>query len=146
MQASPIYLVACLHCLMLGPCICGASPTNAMCLLCTCFDTSLDIHRVDICCMHIQLGSGCMCLQGHYAMCTNVQCVPDVLQLTVAKEIIAKDGAGGLYKGLSAGLLRQATYTTARLGIFQIFSDLLKTRNQGKVWSHHLVNTLRALC
>ncbi len=56
-----------------------------------------------------------------------------MLQLAVAKEIIAKDGAGGLYKGLSAGLLRQATYTTARLGIFQIFSDLLKQQNQGKV-------------
>ncbi len=55
------------------------------------------------------------------------------LQLAVAKEIIAKDGAGGLYKGLSAGLLRQATYTTARLGIFQIFSDMLKQQNQGKV-------------
>ncbi len=56
-----------------------------------------------------------------------------MLQLAVAKEIIAKDGAGGLYKGLSAGLLRQATYTTARLGIFQIFSDMLKQQNQGKV-------------
>lgn len=52
--------------------------------------------------------------------------------LTVAKEIIAKDGAGGLYKGLSAGLLRQATYTTARLGMFQIFSDMLKKQNEGK--------------
>lgn len=57
-----------------------------------------------------------------------------MLQLTVAKEIIAKDGAGGLYKGLSAGLLRQATYTTARLGIFQIFSDMLKKQNEGKVY------------
>ncbi len=66
----------------------------------------------------------------------NQQCANDVLlmlQLAVAKEIIAKDGAGGLYKGLSAGLLRQATYTTARLGIFQIFSDMLKQQNQGKV-------------
>lgn len=55
------------------------------------------------------------------------------MQLQVAKDIIAKDGTGGLYKGLSAGLLRQATYTTARLGIFQIFSDMLKQQNQGKV-------------
>ena len=64
-----------------------------------------------------------------------------MLQLAVAKEIIAKDGAGGLYKGLSAGLLRQATYTTARLGIFQIFSDMLKQQNQGKVhrMSSHFV-------
>ena len=63
-----------------------------------------------------------------------------MLQLAVAKEIIAKDGAGGLYKGLSAGLLRQATYTTARLGMFQIFSDLLKQQNQGKV--HRLPHLL----
>lgn len=41
-------------------------------------------------------------------------------QLAVAKDIIAKDGFGSLYKGLNAGLLRQATYTTTRLGIFQV--------------------------
>jgi len=37
----------------------------------------------------------------------------------IAKDIIAKDGVGALYTGLGAGLLRQATYTTARLGIFR---------------------------
>ena len=69
-----------------------------------------------------------------------------MLQLAVAKEIIAKDGAGGLYKGLSAGLLRQATYTTARLGMFQIFSDLLKQQNQGKVhWLLHLLSSVGVL-
>lgn len=55
------------------------------------------------------------------------------VQLTVAKDIIAQDGVGGLYKGLGAGLLRQATYTTARLGIFQYISDYLKESNKGKV-------------
>lgn len=38
--------------------------------------------------------------------------------LTVATNIISKEGFGSLYKGLGAGLLRQATYTTARMGIF----------------------------
>lgn len=38
---------------------------------------------------------------------------------TVASGIISKEGFGGLYAGLSAGLLRQATYTTSRLGIFK---------------------------
>jgi solute carrier family 25 oxoglutarate transporter 11 len=38
----------------------------------------------------------------------------------VARDIIAKDGFFAMYKGLSAGLLRQATYTTARLGIFTV--------------------------
>ncbi|KAG8090736.1 hypothetical protein GUJ93_ZPchr0011g27891 [Zizania palustris] len=37
---------------------------------------------------------------------------------TVTKKMLANEGVGSLYKGLSAGLLRQATYTTARLGSF----------------------------
>ena len=37
----------------------------------------------------------------------------------VAMRMIKQDGPGALYKGLSAGLLRQATYTTARLGIYK---------------------------
>jgi solute carrier family 25 oxoglutarate transporter 11 len=52
-------------------------------------------------------------------------------QLSVAKEIVAKDGFGSLYKGLSAGLLRQATYTTARLGIFNLITEEAKRRNGG---------------
>lgn len=51
--------------------------------------------------------------------------------LTVAKDIIAKDGFGSLYKGLNAGLLRQATYTTTRLGIFQVITDEAKKMNGG---------------
>jgi solute carrier family 25 oxoglutarate transporter 11 len=54
------------------------------------------------------------------------------LQLGVAKDIIAKDGFGSLYKGLSAGLLRQATYTTARLGIFSQITEVAKKANDGK--------------
>jgi hypothetical protein len=53
-------------------------------------------------------------------------------QLGVAKDIIAKDGFGSLYKGLSAGLLRQATYTTARLGIFSQITEIAKKANDGK--------------
>eukprot|EP00878_Enallax_costatus_P029503 GHUV01031996.1.p1 GENE.GHUV01031996.1~~GHUV01031996.1.p1 ORF type:complete len:274 (-),score=69.16 GHUV01031996.1:40-861(-) len=52
--------------------------------------------------------------------------------ITVAKDIIAKDGFGSLYKGLSAGLLRQATYTTARLGIFQEITAYAKKANNGQ--------------
>ena len=51
----------------------------------------------------------------------------------MAGDIIAKDGFGSLYKGLGAGLLRQATYTTARLGIFNTMSEELKKMNDGKV-------------
>lgn len=42
--------------------------------------------------------------------------------------MIKESGVSGLYRGLSAGLLRQATYTTARLGIFNTLSEALKER------------------
>ena len=58
-------------------------------------------------------------------------------QLAVASAIVKQDGFGSLYKGLSAGLLRQATYTTARLGIFQELSTYLKKVNDGKVGTQH---------
>ncbi len=50
----------------------------------------------------------------------------------MAKQIAVADGFGSLYKGLSAGLLRQATYTTARLGIFNTMTVSLKEMNGGK--------------
>lgn len=37
--------------------------------------------------------------------------------------IIRTEGVTGIYAGLSAGLLRQATYTTARMGIYQSLLD-----------------------
>lgn len=40
--------------------------------------------------------------------------------------IIAKEGVFALYNGLSAGLLRQATYTTTRLGIYTWLFDMAK--------------------
>ena len=51
----------------------------------------------------------------------------------MASTLVKEEGFGSLYKGLSAGLLRQATYTTARLGIYQYISDALVERNEGKV-------------
>jgi solute carrier family 25 oxoglutarate transporter 11 len=46
--------------------------------------------------------------------------------IAVARTIIAQDGFMSLYTGLSAGLLRQATYTTARLGIFRSITNYLE--------------------
>lgn len=51
--------------------------------------------------------------------------------LTVAKNIIAQDGILSLYKGLSAAWLRQATYTTARLGIFEQITKYQSTNPDG---------------
>jgi len=44
--------------------------------------------------------------------------------MTIARQ----EGLSGLYNGLSAGLLRQATYTTTRLGIFQYLTDTFGQR------------------
>ena len=43
----------------------------------------------------------------------------------VARHIIASGKVLDLYTGLSAGLLRQAVYTTARLGFFDTFQNIL---------------------
>ncbi|KAI9702765.1 MAG: putative mitochondrial 2-oxoglutarate/malate carrier protein [Candelina mexicana] len=51
---------------------------------------------------------------------------PSPLQVT--REIIASGKVRDLYTGLSAGLLRQAVYTTARLGFFDTFMQALTTR------------------
>ncbi|XP_053611048.1 mitochondrial 2-oxoglutarate/malate carrier protein-like [Plodia interpunctella] len=50
---------------------------------------------------------------------------------SVGSEIVTKEGFMALYSGLSAGLLRQATYTTTRLGVFNYFFDTYK-ETQGK--------------
>ena len=54
----------------------------------------------------------------------------------VTREVIAQGKVLDLYTGLSAGLLRQAVYTTARLGFFDTFQNLLQARaekNETKV-------------
>merc|ERR1719347_171941 len=43
----------------------------------------------------------------------------------IATQIIASDGVGGLYKGLSAAILRQMTYGLSRLGIFRTITNAM---------------------
>ncbi|KAM7259972.1 hypothetical protein ACFE04_015713 [Oxalis oulophora] len=50
----------------------------------------------------------------------------------VTKTMLKNEGVGAFYKGLSAGLLRQATYTTARLGTFKILTAKAIEANDGK--------------
>lgn len=40
-------------------------------------------------------------------------------------KILKREGFG-IYKGLDAGLLRQATYTTTRLGVYSALNDAYK--------------------
>lgn len=53
---------------------------------------------------------------------------PKPTPFSVAREVIAAGKVMDLYTGLSAGLLRQAVYTTARLGFFDTFMARLTTR------------------
>jgi len=53
---------------------------------------------------------------------------PKPSALGVTKDIIAQGKVLDLYTGLSAGLLRQAVYTTARLGFFDTFQNMLQAR------------------
>jgi len=46
-----------------------------------------------------------------------------------ATTIIRTEGVTGIYAGLSAGLLRQATYTTARMGIYNSLLDHFSENN-----------------
>lgn len=48
--------------------------------------------------------------------------------LGITKDIIAQGKVLDLYAGLSAGLLRQAVYTTARLGFFDTFQNMMQER------------------
>jgi solute carrier family 25 oxoglutarate transporter 11 len=57
---------------------------------------------------------------------------PKPTPLSVTREILASGRALDLYTGLSAGLLRQAVYTTARLGFFDTFMNSLTQRAKSK--------------
>lgn len=52
--------------------------------------------------------------------------------LSVGRKILAEEGIGALYKGLDAGLVRQATYATTRLGVYSYLFEK-KKREQGSV-------------
>lgn len=53
---------------------------------------------------------------------------PKPSAMGITRDIIAQGKVLDLYTGLSAGLLRQAVYTTARLGFFDTFQNTLQAR------------------
>jgi len=53
---------------------------------------------------------------------------PKPTALSVTRSLLASGKVLDLYTGLSAGLLRQAVYTTARLGFFDTFMARLANR------------------
>jgi len=57
---------------------------------------------------------------------------PRPTPMSVTRDIIAAGKVMDLYTGLSAGLLRQAIYTTARLGFFDTFMRSLSARAEAR--------------
>lgn len=51
--------------------------------------------------------------------------------LRMARQIVSEGGVTKLYAGLSAAIMRQAVYGTARLGLHDQISKILKERNGG---------------
>ena len=51
----------------------------------------------------------------------------------VFKSVLKNEGVSGLYTGLSAGLFRQATYTTVRMGVYtSLFDKYVSEYSEGK--------------
>jgi len=51
---------------------------------------------------------------------------------SMLRDMILKDGIKSIYAGLSASLMRQAVYGTARIGLHRSFSEHLMAKNEGK--------------
>ncbi|CAM9702893.1 unnamed protein product, partial [Phaeothamnion confervicola] len=70
----------------------------------------LFVHPADVIKVRMQLMSG-------------TSGVPPPSAFAAARGVIKADGVGGLYSGLTAGITRQAVYTTLRLGLFDKFKE-----------------------
>lgn len=64
--------------------------------------------------------------------------VPTPGAIKLMSQLYKTEGLGSLYTGLSAALLRQAIYGTARIGLHRTFSNILIERNEGKQLSFAL--------
>lgn len=54
----------------------------------------------------------------------------------VLKRCLSEGGVKGLYTGLDSAIMRQAVYATARLGMYDSFSQMVKQRNDGAFPTH----------
>jgi solute carrier family 25 oxoglutarate transporter 11 len=57
---------------------------------------------------------------------------PKPSSIGILREMIKTQGIGSIYAGLSASLMRQAVYGTARIGLHRSISNELSSRNKGK--------------
>lgn len=52
--------------------------------------------------------------------------------LAIARSVVRNEGVRGLFSGLSAAVMRQAVYGTAKIGLHDSFSQSLKKMNNGQ--------------
>jgi solute carrier family 25 oxoglutarate transporter 11 len=66
--------------------------------------------------------------------------------ISIASSIIKNEGVGMLYRGLSAALLRQLTYGTTRLGVFQTLQAKLNKPDStpSDLWQNKVISSLCA--
>lgn len=92
----------------LQPFVCGG--ISAM-------SASACIHPIDLAKVRLQL----------YAVTNPGKPVPGFVGML--SEMVSKEGPTSIYAGLTASLMRQAVYGTARIGLHRKFSDMLVERN-----------------
>jgi solute carrier family 25 oxoglutarate transporter 11 len=61
-------------------------------------------------------------------------------------ELVEREGVLSLYKGLSAGIVRQIFYATSRFGLFEVFRDTLAKYRETDFASRLLVGVLSGGC
>jgi solute carrier family 25 (mitochondrial oxoglutarate transporter), member 11 len=57
---------------------------------------------------------------------------PKPSSFSILSEMAKSEGVKSIYAGLSASLMRQAVYGTARIGLHRTFSNMLKEQNNGQ--------------
>jgi solute carrier family 25 oxoglutarate transporter 11 len=78
------------------------------------------IHPIDLSKVRLQL----------FATTNPGKSIPGAFDLLSG--MVKKDGVSSIYAGLSASLMRQAVYGTARIGLHRYFSERLVERNNGE--------------
>eukprot|EP00808_Paulinella_micropora_P003927 g36287.t1 len=93
---------------VLKPFVCGGASA---------ITAAVAVHPVDLIKVHLQLAETGAATAG------GVVVKPSALSM--AKNVLANEGVSGLYSGLTAAILRQVIYGTARLGLHRTFSDYM---------------------
>lgn len=72
--------------------------------------------------------------------------MPSPSFVNVASSAIKTDGVGSLYNGLGAGIWRQGSYATARLGLFEVFRDWMAKYRETDIFSRLITASAAGGC